>query len=265
VEDTVKLSSPETSEFWKIPILFEDEHVLALNKPSGLQVSPDPAAPERANLLGLLHRGIAQKAPWAAERNLTYLTQTHRLDSDASGVLVLAKDKGALTSLAAQFTTAEPRRFFVALARGEPSSDTFDLEAKLATNPLQMGMFKIDNKRGKRSRTFFSVRERFRGFVLLDCKPLPGRLCQVQVHLQQLRLPMVGAAHYGGRPLFLSTLKSDYQLKRGETERPLLGRAALHAAKVIFDAVTGGARVTVEAPWPKDLNASVKYLRRYAL
>ena len=61
----IKLSSPATREFWEIAVLFEDEHLLALDKPAGLLVSPDRLAPERPSLMNLLHAGIAAGKPWA--------------------------------------------------------------------------------------------------------------------------------------------------------------------------------------------------------
>ena len=82
----IKLSSPATREFWEIPVLFEDEHLLALDKPAGLPVSPevDADAVERPSLMKLLHTAIAEGKPWARERNLTYLNNAHRLDGPAS-------------------------------------------------------------------------------------------------------------------------------------------------------------------------------------
>ena len=65
---TIKLSSPATREFWEIPVLFEDEHLLALDKPAGLLTSPDRYDPQRPNLMKLLHAGIAAGKPWARER-----------------------------------------------------------------------------------------------------------------------------------------------------------------------------------------------------
>jgi hypothetical protein len=98
VSEILKLSSPATAEFWKIPILFEDRHLLALDKPSGLLVSPDRREPERPNLMQLLHRDLERGADWAKERGLNYLMHTHRIDPSASGVLVLAKDKPTLVA-----------------------------------------------------------------------------------------------------------------------------------------------------------------------
>src|SRR2546422_183315 len=76
----IKLSAPETGEFWPIPVLWEDARLLALDKPSGLLTSPDRYDPKRANLVTLLHRGIARGASWAQERQLDYLANANRLD-----------------------------------------------------------------------------------------------------------------------------------------------------------------------------------------
>ena len=96
----VKLSSPATREFWEISALFEDEHLLALDKPAGLLTAPDPDNAERPSLMKLLHDGIAAGKPWAAARKLTYLNNAHRLDFETTGVLLLAKTKTAFMALA---------------------------------------------------------------------------------------------------------------------------------------------------------------------
>ena len=93
---TIKLSSPATREFWEIPVLFEDEHLLALDKPAGLLTSPDRYDPQRPNLMKLLHAGIAAGKPWARERNLEYLSNAHRPDFETSGVIAAGeKQTGA--------------------------------------------------------------------------------------------------------------------------------------------------------------------------
>ena len=100
----IKLSSPATREFWEIPVLFEDEHLLALDKPARLLTSPDANDLARPSLMKLLHAGIAAKKPWAAERNLDYLNNANELDSDITGVLLLAKNKPAFIALANLFS-----------------------------------------------------------------------------------------------------------------------------------------------------------------
>lgn len=264
MSDAVKLSSPATGEFWEIPVLFEDDHLLALNKPSPLLLSPDRRDSKRPSLMQLLHRGIERGAPWASQRRLAYLMNAHRLDSGSSGVILLAKNKPALIALAAQFATEEPGRIYAALVRGSPAADTFASEAKLAPHPLQMGIIRVDPKDGKFSRTVFAVRERLNDCILLECRPFPDRPHQIRAHLKHLRLPLVGDAVYGGRPLFLSTLKSGYHLKPQQVERPLIARPALHLEQVIISHPATGAKMTLQAPWAKDLTVSIKYLRRYA-
>ncbi len=99
----IKLSSPETKEFWEIPVVFEDEHLLGISKPARLLTSPDRYDPNRPNLIKLLHTGVAQGKPWARARGLTYLSNAHRLDFETTGVLLLAKNKPALVQLANLF------------------------------------------------------------------------------------------------------------------------------------------------------------------
>jgi RluA family pseudouridine synthase len=266
VAPPVKLSSPETGQFWELPVLWEDGALLALNKPAGLPVSPDRSDPALPNLMGLLHRGIARGAPWAAERGLSWLMNAHRLDSDTTGVILLVKNKPALVSLADQFGAAKPRITFLALSRGSPSGDAFAADAPLGPHPLQTGVLRVDLKAGKTARTEFSVREKFpsAGCLLIECRPFSNRPAQIRVHLKHLRLPIVGDPIYGGPPLLLSSLKPGYRLKPGQTERPLIVGAALHCEQIRVTHPVTGVETKITAPWPKDLSVAAKYLRRYA-
>ncbi len=261
---TVKLSAPATREFWEIPVVYEDEHLLALDKPARLLTSPDRQDPSRPNLMKLLHAGIAEGKPWARQRGLSYLMNAHRLDFEISGVILLAKTKPVLIALANLFGTEKPSNQYAALVQGAPKDDRFEVEAKLAAHPTHLGFVRVEPRRGKRSRTVFEVRERFDGWTLLKAEPLTSRTHQIRAHLRYVRLPLVGDELYGGQPLLLSRLKQQYHLKPKQTERPLLSRVALHAeALSLFHPVTSEP-LRVEAAWPKDLTVAVKYLRRYA-
>ena len=260
----IKLSSPETREFWEIPLLFEDEHMLVIDKPVGLLTSPDIDAPERPSLIGLMHRAIRDGKPWATERGLVYLANAHRLDSETGGVLLLAKNKAMLIKLANLLGAEKPYRHYLALVQGEPASDRLEMGASIGPFPGREGMMRVDPKKGKRARTVFEVREHFDGYTLMRCDAWTERRHQVRVHLQNLGLPVVGDGRYGGRPLMLSELKNDYRLKPGKEERPLLDRPAVHMEEVTIEHPITGAALAVRAEWPKDLNVAVKYLRRYA-
>lgn len=262
----IKLSSPTTREFWEIPVIYEDEFLLALDKPAGLLTSPDRYDPTRPNLMKLLHAGIADQKPWARERNLGYLSNAHRLDFETSGVILLAKSKPVLVALADMFGSEKPLKLYVALVSGVPANEKFEVDAALAPHPVKLGVMRVDPKHGKKSRTKFEVLENFPnfGYALLRCKLVTGRTHQIRVHALHAGLKVVGDGLYGGKPLWLSRLKKDYRLKPGHEERPLISRVALHAEQLQLKHPENGANLTISAPWPNDLTVGVKYLRKFS-
>lgn len=262
----IKLSSPATREFWEIPVLFEDEHLLALDKPGGLLTSPDHADPNRPDLMTLLHAGITDKKPWARDRSLAYLSNVRRLDAETTGVMLLAKNKPALVALADLFGTERAVKKFLALVRGDPAEKQFETNLKLSPHPVTMGLMCVDLQNGRKAKTRFEALEIFPrgGYALLQCDPLTGGTDQIRAHLRHAGLPVVGDQLYGGKPLWLSRLKSDYRLKPGREERPLLGRLALHAEALIFPHPVTNETVTIKSEWPKDFKVALKYLCQYA-
>ncbi|MEW6160345.1 MAG: pseudouridine synthase [Verrucomicrobiota bacterium] len=260
----IKLSSPTTREFWEIDILFEDEHLLALNKPSRLLTSPDRYDPERPNLMKLLHRDIERGAPWVRAHGVAYLANAHRLDFETSGVLLLAKSKPVLVDLANQFGSEKPVKVYAALAQGNAPIEQFEVDLKLAPHPIKVGLMRPDAKHGKKAKTRFEVVESFSSYTLLKCQPLTGRTHQIRAHLKARGMPIVADLLYGGRPLLLSKLKRDYRLKPGQEEKPLIGRVALHAESLNLTHPVLRSPVHIVAPWPNDLKVAVKYLRRFA-
>ena len=180
----------------EFPVLFEDEHLLALNKPAQLLTSPDRFNPTQPSLISLLHRDIERGATWAKHRpGLAYLMNAHRLDLDTTGILLFAKNKPALIALANQFGSEKPVKTYVALVRGSMQQGTFDVSAKISPHPTKLGFMRIDERNGKRARTH-----------------------QIRVHLQYLGLPILGDNLYGGPQLLLSSLKRDYHLKPKKVE-----------------------------------------------
>jgi len=244
VNATIKLSSPATKEFWEIPVLFEDEHLLALSKPPGLLTSPDRYDPLRPNLMKLLHAAIAEGKPWAAQRGLGYLMNAHRLDRETSGVILLAKSKPVLVSLANLFSMEKPVKTYLALVHGGPMEDAFEVDASLAPHPTQLGQMRVDQKNGKRSKTLLSVRERFQGYTLLECRPLTGRTHQIRVHLSAIGHPIVGDSVYGGvRRRVAGDLRAVLRL----------GRPFLHAERLAFKHPRDQRRMEFSVPLPADL------------
>jgi len=260
----LKLSWPEPRGYWEIPVLYEDDHLLAINKPACLLTSPDRYDPRRPNLMAMLHRGIAQGSPWAKERGLSYLANAHRLDFETTGVLLLAKDKAALRALADQFGGVKPRKVYFAIVQGTPSEAAWEVDLKLGQDARRPGAMRVDQKHGKKALTRFELAEAFSGWSLLRCLPETGRTHQIRVHAQSAGLPIAGDELYGGGVLLLSQLKRDYRLKPGRVERPLTGTLALHAAELTVTHPVTGQPVTVQAPLPKAMQVALKYLRQYA-
>jgi RluA family pseudouridine synthase len=266
VSAVIKLSSPATREFWEIPVLFEDEHLLALDKPARLLTSPDALDLPRPSLIKLLHGGIVDKKPWAAERQLEYLNNANELDFDVTGVLLLAKNKPAFIALANLFSSEKARLKYLALVRGELLEKEFEVDVKIAPHPVKPEVMRVDRENGKQARTRFTLVENFSraGYALLRAEPLAERTHQVRVHASHVDLKIVGDKVYGGKPLWLSRLKKDYRLKPGREERPLLARIALHAEELNLPHPVTGATVTIKSELPKDLKVALKYLRQYA-
>ena len=246
-------------------MLYEDEHLLAVNKPPGLLTCPDRYDATRPNLMKLLHAGISEKKPWAVEHGLSYLSNAHRLDFDTSGVLLLAKTKPALVQLANMFGCEKPQKTYVAIVAGTPPEPEWEINAPLAPHPARPGLMRVDPNNGKQSRTRFRTRESFRGYTLVECRPLTGRTHQIRAHLRHSNLPICGDSNYHGKKLFLSDLKDNYRLKEGKTERPLISTTALHAEELVLPHPITGVEVKITAPWPKDLLVALRYLQRHAL
>jgi RluA family pseudouridine synthase len=266
VSAAIKLSWPATRDFWEIPVLFEDEHLLALDKPARLPISPEGETDgELPGLMKLLHAGIAAGKPWARERNLEYLNHAQSLDSDTTGVFLLAKNKPAFLALANLFGTEKPVRKYLMLASGEPVENQFEVEAKIGPHQVRLDLMRVDNQAGKYAKTGFTVLENFSrsGYALLQCELFTDRPHQLRVHASYAGLKIVGDELYGGKPLWLSRLKKDFYLKPGREERALMSRAALHSEELSLPHPVTHEPLTIKAEWPKDLKVAVKYLRQY--
>ena len=246
-----------------MPVLAEDPHLLALDKPAGLLVSPDRYDRDRPNLMRLLHDGMAAGKPWATGRGLDYLANAHRLDFETSGVLLLAKDRPSLVRLAEMFGNGVPRKTYVALVSGTPPAE-FEVDLKLRPDHLDPSRMRWARD-GKKALTRFVLREDFGGVSLVECRPETGRTHQIRVHLLAAGFPILGDPLYGGtRRLFLSQLKRGYRPKPGEEERSLTPRMALHAWRLELPHPVSGEPFVAEAPWPRDIEVALKHLRRHS-
>jgi 23S rRNA pseudouridine1911/1915/1917 synthase len=246
-----------------IPLLHIDDAFLVLDKPAGLLTSPDRWDKGRPNLMGLLHEGIRNGAPWAKAHALDYVMNAHRLDFDTSGVLVLVRSHEFLSDVAEQFRSRTVKKTYLALVMGSPQDEKVRIDIAIGQHPNRPGIAVLAPNRGKPAATNIEVVERYRRHALVRAYPETGRMHQVRIHLKAAGCPIVADQDYGGRPLYLSEIKTKYNPGAGE-ERPLLGRQGLHAESIELRHPLRGERVAFSSPWPKDLAVAVKYLRKFA-
>lgn len=256
--------APAPAPASELAVLYEDEHMLAVDKPSDLAVEPDRWDPARPSLIGGL-QALAGNVDGQPGRFRPRLV--HRLDKDTSGVLLVAKTVEAERALRRDFDEGRVRKVYLALVEGEhPLADGAEELIDLPlTSDRRRGGLVVVSPSGKPSRTRVSVEQRFRGYTLLRCEPLTGRTHQLRVHLSARGFPLAVDPLYGRRRSFsLSEIKSDYRPKPGRPELPLIDRLSLHALRVEFPALAEdcGRSVVVEAPLPRDFQRVLKQLSK---
>jgi len=262
-KNVIRLFAQNESDSWVFPVLYEDDHFLALDKMTHMAVTHSQLFPERPSLFELIRHAIDSRARWVEKRNINHLGFAYRLDFETSGISLFCKSNEARQRIGDLLGANQEKREFLCLAHGSPQEETFEVNAKIGwvTGEPEIMMA---GKRGKFASTKFEVVERLPGFTLLRCLPSTDRKHQIRAHLQHAGLPPVGDAYYGGSLLMLSRLKKNYRPRRDGTENPLLDRAALHYAKLKFEHPFTGDAVEIECGLAKDMEVALKYLRKYA-
>lgn len=238
-ENKKSIKKPKVSKL----LLFENQNYFVLNKPSGIAVLDD-RAPDAVFFLLELAREYHAEAQ-----------ACHRLDKETSGIIVFAKNQEAYRNMALQFEDRVVAKMYHALCHGRHELREYEIDAPLEH---RNGKTKI-SPAGKESVTIVESALVTKSHTLIECMPLTGRTHQIRAHLAHINAPIVGDEKYGGKPFYLSDVKRNYNLGKYEEERPLLNRTALHALKIRFEDLDGSI-INVEAPYPKDILASLKQL-----
>ena len=230
-----------------LSVLYEDEHVLVIDKPAGLVVHPGAGNPTGTLVNALLFRDPAlAKVPRAGV--------VHRLDKDTSGVMVVARTVQAQTALVEQLSAREVHRQYLAVVCGAlVAGGTVD--APIDRHPRDRLRMAV-REDGRDAVTHYRLRERFRAHTALECRLETGRTHQIRVHMAHLKHSIVGDPLYGGA-LKLPKGASD------ELVAQLRGfkRQALHAETLEFMHPISGEPVRNSAPVPADLQALMQALR----
>ncbi|TNE52737.1 MAG: RluA family pseudouridine synthase [Bacteroidetes bacterium] len=235
-----------------IDLLYEDDHVLIVNKPAGLLTIPD-------------RFGNKDSLQAQLERRFEKVYIVHRLDRETSGVICFARTEAAHRHLSMQFEHHTVDKFYHALVEGVVHLDEGEIDKPIGPHPTISGKMAI-TAHGKPSLTFYRVLERFQRFTLVEALLKTGRTHQVRIHFQSLGYPLAVDALYGRREgLFLSEIKGKaYRTgKFSGEEQPLMQRLTLHASRLRIDHPETGERLEYAAPLPKDFNAVLNQLRKW--
>lgn len=237
----------------QIETLYEDDDLIAVNKPAGLLVIPDRFNHELPSLNRLLESKTGQKI-WVV----------HRLDKETSGVICFAKNEHYHRYLSILFQERDVHKFYAGLVTGIVMPTEGRIESPIAEHPAVHGKMVV-NRRGKPAVTDYRVVDQWPLYSLLQFQIHTGRTHQIRVHMASIGHPLVCDDLYGdGQPFLLSNIKRKFRLsEKDEQEKPLLSRVALHAYKLAF-AKEDGTPVVVEAEIPRDMSACVKQLNKWS-
>jgi 23S rRNA pseudouridine1911/1915/1917 synthase len=240
-----------------VPVLYEDEDLLMVNKPAGLTVHPAPHQPTGTLVNALLARGTPL-SDYHGDRFRPGIV--HRLDRGTSGVLIVAKTRSAHAALAAQFEERTLDKEYRAVALGNPDAEEGEIDLPIGKDhriPMRMA---VRQDIGREARTRFRVLERFRRHSYLALYLDTGRTHQIRVHLSALGHPVLADNVYRGGPpeIFAWSLRGEAPQ---DGEIPILSRPALHAFRISFDHPRTGERVTFSAPIPPDIEEVLRVLR----
>ena len=253
--DEIKISWPEPiscraePEAMNLDVIFEDEHIVAINKPAGLVVHPAAGHHGGTLVNGLLHHCKGQLSGIAG---VVRPGIVHRLDMDTSGCIVVAKTNEAHMSLAAQFEERTTKKVYRAIICGELAHESGEIQVGIARHPThRKRMAATESGNARDAWTSFKIVERLKSSTHVECLLHTGRTHQIRVHFQYIGHPLVGDSVYGS--------KQNARLKN--LTRYAATRQMLHAWKLSIAHPITQEKLNLEAPFPEDFQKALTALR----
>ena len=248
--------SPEPEDI-PLDLLYEDEHVVAVNKPPDMVVHP-----AKGHWSGTLTSALAFHF-----QNLSTIGGPtrpgiiHRLDRDTSGVILIAKTDVAHKHLAKQFETRSIHKQYMAVCRGVPDRDHDRIDQPIGMHPHQREKMAIrgGHSTSRQAVTEYEVHRRYRGFSWLNLYPKTGRTHQIRVHMAHVGCPIVADRVYAGH----SRISIQDLDRQHVDDSVLIDRQALHAKLIKFDHPISGHSLVIEAPIPPDIQRLLDALNEH--
>lgn len=219
--------------------IHQDEHIIVINKPTGVSVLPEGWDPDAPYLRQLLEDEFGHPSTGSGQR----IWVVHRLDKVTSGVMVFARTAEAHRELNRQFERHEVEKVYQAIVEGVPPWNERSARHMLQTNVGRKHRTVVVHKRGKNSETDFKVLKRGQNEAWVEAYPKTGRTHQIRVHLSALGFPLLGDVLYGA------------------AETDLIDRPALHALSLTIRHPISGERMIFTAPPPDDFLHALERLK----
>lgn len=227
-----------------LEVLYEDQDLVAVNKPAGMVVHAGAGNTAGTLVNALLHRFHSLSSLGGELRP----GLVHRLDRDTSGVILIARTDAAHRSLAAQFSGREVEKVYLALVHGRLAADSGRIDKPIARDPQRRTRMTARLASGRPALTSYRVLRRWPGFSYLEVRIHTGRTHQIRAHLAAIGHPVVGDRLYGA-PARIPGL-------------PSLGRFFLHAHRIRFRSPSTGRPLTIEAPLAAELAAFLEAVEK---
>jgi 23S rRNA pseudouridine955/2504/2580 synthase len=226
-------------------VVFEDDDYMVINKPPYFSTLEDRTGASSILELAKKHHEGAQVC--------------HRLDKETSGALLISKHNEAYKHASTQFADRSIEKTYHAVADGLHNLENEKID--FALHVAASGNVTRISKTGKPSTTTVRSMRLYKYHTLMECKPVTGRMHQIRVHLAKIGAPLVADGLYGGKDLFLSSIKRNYRPKLDVEERPLMPRVALHAYSLRFTDFQGNVQ-EIASPYPKDFRTVITQLEK---
>lgn len=251
-----------TAEAIPLDIVFEDEHIIVINKAKGMTVHPAPGSPDGTLVNAILAHSDDLSGIGGVERPGI----VHRLDKDTSGLLVVAKTDPAHASLQEQLQKRLAERRYITLVWGETKFNEAEVDAPIGRHPTDRQKMAVIKDTGRytarQAVTRLKVMDRFRGFTLMEAKLETGRTHQIRVHCSFIGHPVVGDPTYGGTKRAIPQAYNKSEQRELSALIDGLQGQALHAYSLAFDHPVSGERLKFEAPLPRDTRSLIDWLKQ---